>query len=94
MSWLMSMFGLTSMAFAFLVPGASALLGRRPVVIAMTAIGALLPLCILFIDGPVWPLFVLFGSGCRGERCVPDRDGDRAVRECLASSAGATVMGL
>jgi len=63
MSWLMSMFGLTSIAFAFLVPGSSDLVGRRPVVIAMAAVGMLLPLSILFVEGPVWPLFVLFGVG-------------------------------
>jgi MFS family permease len=63
MSWLMSMFGLTSMFFAFLVPGSSDVLGRRPVVIAMSLIGALIPLSALFVDQPVWMVFVLFGLG-------------------------------
>lgn len=93
MSWLMSMFGLTSMAFAFLVPGASDLLGRRPVVIAMTAIGALLPLCILFIDGPVWPLFVLFGLGAAASGVFPIVMAT-VPSESVSPQYLATVMGL
>jgi MFS family permease len=63
MAWLMSMFGLTSMAFAFLVPGSSDVLGRRPVVISMSLIGALIPLSALYIDQPLWLVFVLFALG-------------------------------
>ena len=63
MAWLMSMFGLTSMFFAFLVPGSSDVLGRRPVVISMSLIGALLPLSALFVDQPLWLVFVLFALG-------------------------------
>lgn len=44
MAWLISMFGLTSMACAFLVPGSSDVLGRRPVVISMSLIALLIPL--------------------------------------------------
>lgn len=63
MAWLMSMFGLTSMAFAFLVPGSSDVLGRRPVVISTSLIGALIPLGALFVDQPLWLVFVLFALG-------------------------------
>lgn len=63
MSWLMAMWGLPSVGYAFLVPGSSDFLGRKPVAIAMSAAAALIPLSALFIDGPVWPLFVLFGLG-------------------------------
>jgi MFS family permease len=63
MSWLMSTFGLTSMGFAFLVPGSSDVLGRRPVAIAMSLIGALIPLSALFVDQPLWLVFVLSGLG-------------------------------
>ena len=63
MSWLMSMFGLTSMFFAFLVPGSSDVLGRRPIVISMSLIGALIPLSALYVDQPLWLVFVLFGLG-------------------------------
>jgi ACS family hexuronate transporter-like MFS transporter len=35
MSWLMSMWGLASMVYAFAVPGASDRLGRKPIVVSM-----------------------------------------------------------
>ena len=63
MAWLISMFGLTSMAFAFLVPGSSDVLGRRPVVISMSLIALLIPLGAMFVYQPVWLLFVLFALG-------------------------------
>jgi MFS transporter, ACS family, hexuronate transporter len=63
MAWLMSMFGLTSMLFAFLVPGSSDVLGRRPVVISMSLIAALIPLAALFVHEPLWVVFVLFALG-------------------------------
>jgi ACS family hexuronate transporter-like MFS transporter len=63
MAWLMSMFGLTSMLFAFLVPGSSDGLGRRPVVISMSLIAALIPLSALFVHQPLWLVFVLFALG-------------------------------
>jgi MFS transporter, ACS family, hexuronate transporter len=70
-SVLMSMFGLTSMAFAFLVPGSSDVLGRRPVVISMSLLGALIPLSALFVDQPLWLVFVLFGLGAAMSGCFP-----------------------
>lgn len=70
-SWLMSMFGLTSMAFAFLVPGSSDVLGRRPVIISMSLIGALIPLSALYVDQPLWLVFVLFGLGAAISGCFP-----------------------
>jgi MFS family permease len=70
-SWLMSMFGLTSMAFAFLVPGSSDVLGRRPVVISAALIGALIPLGALYVDQPLWLVFVLFGLGAAISGCFP-----------------------
>jgi ACS family hexuronate transporter-like MFS transporter len=63
MAWLMSMFGLTSMLFAFLVPGSSDVLGRRPVVVSMSLIAALIPLSALFVHQPLWLVFVLFALG-------------------------------
>jgi len=64
-SWLMSLWGLPAMLYAFLIPGASDFLGRRPIVITMGAASALIPLSILLTDAasPVWPLFVMFGLG-------------------------------
>ena len=63
MAWLMSMFRLTSMAFSFLVPGSSDVLGRRPVVISMSLIAALIPLSALYVHQPLWLVFVLFALG-------------------------------
>jgi MFS transporter, ACS family, hexuronate transporter len=63
MAWLISMFGLTSMACAFLVPGSSDVLGRRPVVISMSLIALLIPLGAMLVHQPLWLLFVLFALG-------------------------------
>ncbi|WP_208647062.1 MFS transporter [Mesorhizobium kowhaii] len=63
MSWLMATFGLASMLYSVLVPGGSDVAGRKPVIVAMAALGALLPLGVLFADGTLWHLFVLFALG-------------------------------
>jgi MFS family permease len=51
MSWIMSSFGVASMAVAFLVPGSSDHFGRKPVVIAVSLLGLALPLGLLFTRG-------------------------------------------
>jgi len=51
MSWIMSSFGVASMAVAFLVPGSSDRFGRKPVIIAAASLGLVLPLGFLFISG-------------------------------------------
>jgi MFS family permease len=71
MSYLMAMFGLTSMGFAFLVPGSSDVLGRRPVVISMSLIAMLLPLGALYVTQPLWLLFVMFGVGAAASGVFP-----------------------
>jgi MFS transporter, ACS family, hexuronate transporter len=71
MAWLMSMFGLTAMFFAFLVPGSSDVLGRRPVVISMSLIAALIPLGALFVHQPLWLVFVLFALGAAASGVFP-----------------------
>jgi MFS family permease len=63
MSWLMATYGLSSIGYAVLVPGASDLLGRRPVTVIVAIVSALLPLSALFAIGPVWQLFALFALG-------------------------------
>jgi ACS family hexuronate transporter-like MFS transporter len=63
MSWLMSMWGLASMVYAFAVPGASDRLGRKPIVVSMALVSALLPLSMLFVEHALWPLFALFIIG-------------------------------
>ncbi len=63
MGWLMSMWGLASLFYAFAVPGASDRLGRKPVVISMGLAAALLPLSLLFVEHALWPLFAMFCLG-------------------------------
>ena len=71
MGWLMSMFGLTAMFFAFFVPGSSDVLGRRPVIISMSLIASLLPLSVLFIHQQLWLVFVMFGIGAAASGVFP-----------------------
>ncbi len=98
MSWLMSMFGLTSMAFAFLVPGSSDVLGRRPVVIAMTAIGALLASLHSVHRRTGLAAVRVLRTRRGGERRLPDRDGDRArprvFRPGISRPSWGLTMGL
>jgi ACS family hexuronate transporter-like MFS transporter len=51
MSWIMSSFGVASMAFAFLVPGSSDRYGRKPVIFVASLLGLVLPLGLLFTTG-------------------------------------------
>jgi ACS family hexuronate transporter-like MFS transporter len=51
MSWIMSSYGVASMAVAFLVPGSSDRFGRKPVIVAASVMGLVLPLGLLFIGG-------------------------------------------
>ena len=71
MAWLMSMFGLTAMFFAFFVPGSSDVVGRRPVIISMSLIASLLPLSVLFIHQQLWLVFVMFGIGAAASGVFP-----------------------
>jgi ACS family hexuronate transporter-like MFS transporter len=63
MSWLMSMWGLASLFYAFAVPGASDRLGRKPIAVSMGLIAALLPLSMLLVEHALWPLFMMFALG-------------------------------
>ncbi len=94
-SWLMAMWGLPSMLYAFLVPGSSDFLGRRPIVIIMGAASALIPLGVLFIEpaAPVWPLFVLFGLGATVSGIYPLTMA-AIPAETVAPSQMATVLAL
>ncbi len=51
MSWIMSSFGVASMAVAFLVPGSSDRFGRKPVILVASSLGLVLPLGLLFTSG-------------------------------------------
>ncbi len=94
MSWLMSMWGLPSMLYAFLIPGSSDVVGRRPIVIAMGAASALIPVSILLFDGGnVWPLFLMFILGATVSGIYPIVMAT-IPSETVPASQLATVMGL
>jgi predicted MFS family arabinose efflux permease len=64
MSWIMSSFGVASMAVAFLVPGASDRFGRKPVILTAALLGLVLPLGLLFIGGSqIAPLIACIAVG-------------------------------
>jgi MFS transporter, ACS family, hexuronate transporter len=64
MSWLMSSFGVASMAVAFLVPGSSDRFGRKPVIIVASLLGLVLPLGLLFSSGrQLMPLIACIAVG-------------------------------
>ena len=92
-SWLIAMWGLPSMAYAFLIPGSSDYLGRRPIVIAMGAASALIPLSVLFIDGSIWPLFLFFILGATVSGIYPIVMAT-IPSETVPASQLATVLGL
>jgi predicted MFS family arabinose efflux permease len=69
MSWIMSSFGVASMAVAFLVPGSSDRFGRKPVILTASLMGLVLPLGLLFVGGTqLAPLVacIAFGSALSG----------------------------
>jgi MFS family permease len=64
MSWIMSSFGVASMAVAFLVPGSSDRFGRKPVIIVASLLGLVLPLGLLFTSGTqLLPLMACIAVG-------------------------------
>jgi ACS family hexuronate transporter-like MFS transporter len=50
-SWLMALLGISAAVFAFVVPGLSDKLGRKPVVVVFSLIGVLYPLAVLNYTG-------------------------------------------
>jgi MFS family permease len=64
MSWIMSSFGVASMAVAILVPGSSDRFGRKPVILIASSLGLVLPLGLLFIGGTqLLPLMACIAVG-------------------------------
>ena len=65
MGFIMSVFGLASIAVAFIVPGSSDRFGRKPVAIIASLIGLVLPLGVLASSGtnPL-PIVLSFAIGC------------------------------
>ena len=70
-SYLMSLLGISAMVFAFIVPGLSDRIGRRPVVIAFNAIGIIVPLAALYFDGSPWLLGALVFIGWAASGSFP-----------------------
>jgi MFS transporter, ACS family, hexuronate transporter len=88
----MSMVGLTAMFFAFLVPGSSDVLGRRPVVISMSLMAILLPASAMFVS-PIGLVFVLFGLGAAATGVFPLAMAT-IPSETVPAQQLATVLGL
>ena len=70
-SYLMSGLGISAMVFAFIVPGLSDRIGRRPVVIAFNAIGVIVPLAALYFGGSPWLLGALVFVGWSASGAFP-----------------------
>jgi ACS family hexuronate transporter-like MFS transporter len=69
MGFIMSWFGIASMAVAFLVPGSSDRFGRKPVIIIASLIGLGLPLGLLYLAGASMLgniVFIILGTGLSG----------------------------
>jgi len=68
MKWLMSVLGISAAVFAFIVPGLSDRLGRKPVMIAFTLIGVLYPFAALYFSGSqlVLALLIFIGWSASG----------------------------
>ena len=71
MSVMMSVLGLSAAFFSFLVPGLSDRLGRRPIVISFNLIGLLVPLTVLYFDGPRYLLGLLVFLGWSASGTFP-----------------------
>ncbi len=69
MGFIMSWFGIASMAVAFLVPGSSDRFGRKPVILIASLIGLGLPLGLLYLAGGTMLgniVFIILGTGLSG----------------------------
>jgi len=63
MQWLMGTLGISATIGSFAISGLSDRIGRRPVMIAMPFIGAILPLGAMFFTGSAWLLAGIFFVG-------------------------------
>lgn len=71
MSILMSILGISAGFFSFVVPGLSDRIGRKPVMIAFSLIGALCPLAALYFEGSLLALGVLLFIGWSASGTFP-----------------------
>ncbi len=97
MSVLMSVLGISAAFFSFIVPGLSDRIGRKPVVVAFSLIGVLVPLAALFYTGSLWVLGALIFVGWSASGVFPlfmaTIPSETLPPRYLASSIG-IVMGL
>jgi MFS family permease len=70
-SYLMSLLGISAVVFAFIVPGLSDRIGRKPVVVAFNAIGIVVPLAALYFGGSPWLLGALVFVGWAASGAFP-----------------------
>jgi len=93
MSVLMSLLGLSAAFFAFVVPGLSDRLGRRPVVAAFCLLGVLVPLAALYWQGSIYILGALISLGWSASGTLPLLMGT-IPSETIPARFVATSMGL
>jgi ACS family hexuronate transporter-like MFS transporter len=63
MSWIMASSGLASIAIAFIVPGLSDRLGRKPVMVVASLLGVCIPLGAMWAGTSLWPYYFAFAAG-------------------------------
>jgi predicted MFS family arabinose efflux permease len=63
MSYLMAVLGVSAAVGAFILPGLSDRIGRKPIMIGGSMIGCIVPLAVLYWGGSIWGLGVLLFIG-------------------------------
>ncbi|MET0280011.1 MAG: MFS transporter [Steroidobacteraceae bacterium] len=62
--WIMASSGLASIAIAFIVPGLSDRIGRKPVAVVACLLGICVPLGAMWVDGSaLWHYYAVFAAG-------------------------------
>lgn len=62
--WIMASSGLASIAIAFIVPGLSDRIGRKPVAVIASLLGICVPLGAMWVDGSaLWHFYLVFAAG-------------------------------
>jgi len=68
MSWIMSAIGVAHVFWGFAVPWISDRIGRKPAMVAFSAVSILAPLCLIYVESPLWLGVLLLvsytGLGC------------------------------
>jgi MFS family permease len=70
-SWLVGVLGISAAVFAFIVPGLSDKLGRKPVMVVFTFIGIFYPIAALYFQGSAWMLALLVFLGWSASGTFP-----------------------